>query len=62
MKPGFKIEAIGQIHIGVKDIARAVGFYRDVLGMPLLFEVLEQQMAFFDCNGNPPLPQCRLVR
>ena len=51
MKPEFRIEAIGQIHIGVKDIARAVGFYRDVLGMPLLFEVPEQQMAFFDCGG-----------
>ena len=51
MKPEFRVEAIGQIHIGVKDIDRAVGFYRDVLGMPLLFEVPEQQMAFFDCGG-----------
>jgi predicted enzyme related to lactoylglutathione lyase len=51
MKPGIGIEAIGQIHVGVKDIARAVGFYRDVLGMKLLFEVPEQRMAFFDCGG-----------
>ena len=51
MKPEFSVGAIGQIHIGVKDITRAVGFYRDVLGMPLLFEVPEQQMAFFDCGG-----------
>jgi catechol 2,3-dioxygenase-like lactoylglutathione lyase family enzyme len=28
-----------------------VAFYRDVLGMPLLFEVPEQDMAFFDCGG-----------
>jgi catechol 2,3-dioxygenase-like lactoylglutathione lyase family enzyme len=35
---GFQVSAIGQIHIGVKDIQRAVAFYRDVLGMPLLFE------------------------
>jgi predicted enzyme related to lactoylglutathione lyase len=47
----FKLEAIGQIHIGVKDIGRATAFYRDVLGMPLLFEVPEQKMAFFDCGG-----------
>ena len=45
------MESIGQIHIGVKDIKRAVEFYRDVLGMALLFEVPEQQMAFFDCGG-----------
>lgn len=51
MKPEFSVAAIGQIHIGVKDIDRAVGFYRDVLGMPLLFEVPEQKMAFFDCGG-----------
>lgn len=47
----FRLEAIGQIHIGVKDIKRAVDFYRDVLGMPLLFEVSDQKMAFFDCGG-----------
>lgn len=47
----FRLEAIGQIHIGVTDIGRAVRFYRDVLGMPLLFEVPDQDMAFFDCGG-----------
>ena len=51
MSDDFQVSAIGQIHIGVKDIQRAVAFYRDVLGMPLLFEVPEQQMAFFDCGG-----------
>lgn len=47
----FQLESIGQIHIGVSDIDRAVAFYRDVLGMTLLFEVPDQQMAFFDCGG-----------
>lgn len=42
---------IGQIHLTVGDIARSVAFYRDVLGMQLLFEVPEQSMAFFDCGG-----------
>ena len=51
MSADFKLESIGQLHIGVKDIKRAVAFYRDVLGMPLLFEVPEQEMAFFDCGG-----------
>ena len=51
MSGEFKLEAIGQIHVGVKDIQRAVEFYRDVLGLPLLFEIPDQQMAFFDCGG-----------
>jgi predicted enzyme related to lactoylglutathione lyase len=38
---------VAQIHISVSDISRAVAFYRDVLGIPLLFEVPGQQMAFF---------------
>jgi catechol 2,3-dioxygenase-like lactoylglutathione lyase family enzyme len=45
------IEAIGQIHITVGDLRRSVTFYRDVLGLPLLFEVPGQQMAFFACGG-----------
>jgi len=47
----FGIGAIGQIHISVDDIERAVAFYRDTLGMKLLFEVPGQPMAFFDCGG-----------
>jgi predicted enzyme related to lactoylglutathione lyase len=38
---------VGQIHISVRDIDRAVAFYRDVLGIPLLFQVSGQPMAFF---------------
>lgn len=45
------IKAVGQIHISVEDLPRAVAFYRDVLGMTLLFEVPAQSMAFFDCGG-----------
>lgn len=44
------IEAIGQIAIPVKDLARAVNFYRDVLGMQFLFEA-PPQLAFFNCGG-----------
>ena len=45
------IQRVGQIHLSVKDIDRAVAFYRDVLELPLLFEVPGQDMAFFDCGG-----------
>jgi catechol 2,3-dioxygenase-like lactoylglutathione lyase family enzyme len=42
---------IGQIHVSVSDVDRAVAFYRDVLGVPFLFRVPGQPMAFFDCDG-----------
>ncbi|MCA9737316.1 MAG: VOC family protein [Gemmatimonadota bacterium] len=42
--------AIGQIAVHVEDLPRAVGFYRDVLGLPLLFEA-PPSLAFFDCGG-----------
>jgi len=43
------IQNIGQISIIVKDVERATAFYRDVLGLKLLFTV--PSMAFFDCGG-----------
>jgi methylmalonyl-CoA/ethylmalonyl-CoA epimerase len=44
-----QIQRIGQIAINVHDTSRAVAFYRDVLGLKLLFTA--GQMAFFDCGG-----------
>ena len=38
---------VGQIHISVTDIDASVAFYRDVLGIPLLFQVPGMPMAFF---------------
>jgi predicted enzyme related to lactoylglutathione lyase len=38
---------VGQIHISVTDIDASVAFYRDVLGIPLLFQVPGRPMAFF---------------
>jgi methylmalonyl-CoA/ethylmalonyl-CoA epimerase len=43
------IQNIGQISIIVHDLQRATAFYRDVLGLPLLFSV--PNLAFFDCGG-----------
>ena len=41
---------IEQIAIPVRELARATAFYRDTLGMKLLFEV-PPTLAFFDCDG-----------
>jgi predicted enzyme related to lactoylglutathione lyase len=38
---------VGQIHISVSDVDRSVAFYRDVLGIQLLFQVPNMPMAFF---------------
>lgn len=51
MSSSGPIRSIGQIHISVSDVPRAVAFYRDVLGLRFLFEVPGQPMAFFDCGG-----------
>lgn len=46
---GSELGSIGQIAINVRDLSRATAFYRDTLGLKLLFEV--PGMAFFDCGG-----------
>lgn len=43
------LSTIGQIGITVTDVDRAITFYRDSLGMKLLFQV--PNMGFFDCAG-----------
>ena len=44
------LQRIHQISIRTQDTARAMAFYRDALGMKLLFEA-PPQLAFFDCGG-----------
>jgi len=46
----FTLDRIGQIAIIVRDTARATRFYRDTLGLRLLFEA-PPSLAFFDCGG-----------
>jgi methylmalonyl-CoA/ethylmalonyl-CoA epimerase len=41
---------IGQLAYTVSDVPRAVAFYRDALGLKLLFEA-PPGLAFFDCAG-----------
>jgi predicted enzyme related to lactoylglutathione lyase len=46
----MKIEKIGQVSIPVKDVDRALAFYRDVLGLTFLFRAGDK-LAFVDCGG-----------
>jgi methylmalonyl-CoA/ethylmalonyl-CoA epimerase len=46
----FGLNLIGQIAVPVTDIDRAIGFYRDVLGMRFLFQA-PSGLGFFDCEG-----------
>ena len=43
------LSEIGQIAITVRDLKQATAFYRDTLGMKLLFEV--PNMSFFACGS-----------
>jgi len=43
------ITGLGQIAINAHDIQRATAFYRDTLGLRLLFTA--GKLAFFDCGG-----------
>jgi methylmalonyl-CoA/ethylmalonyl-CoA epimerase len=45
----FGLSNIGQIAITVSQVDQAIAFYRDKLGMKLLFQV--PNMGFFDCGG-----------
>jgi methylmalonyl-CoA/ethylmalonyl-CoA epimerase len=44
------LATLGQIATAVKDLDRAVAFYRDALGLRLLFQA-PPGLAFFDCAG-----------
>lgn len=43
------IQNVGQIGVPVKDLNKAIHFYKEILGLTLLFNT--DSMAFFDCNG-----------
>ena len=49
LQDNASLARIGQIAINAHDVDRATAFYRDVLGLPLLFTV--PNLAFFDCGG-----------
>lgn len=45
-----ELSKIAQIALSTRDLPKAVAFYRDVVGLKLLFEV--SGMAFFDAGGT----------
>jgi methylmalonyl-CoA/ethylmalonyl-CoA epimerase len=45
----LSIQGITQLSIRVHDVAAAVTFYNETLGLPLLFS--QSNMALLDCNG-----------
>ena len=45
----FGLSQIGQIAVNAHDVDRAAAFYKDVLGMTMLFRA--GQLAFFDAGG-----------
>ena len=47
---GTALGRLKQISMRAHDVGRAVRFYRDVLGVPFLFEA-PPRLAFFDCHG-----------
>lgn len=51
MKSSIEVEKIGQIAIAITDLKASVEFYRNVLGLELLFEV-PSGLAFFNCGGT----------
>jgi methylmalonyl-CoA/ethylmalonyl-CoA epimerase len=50
LRPSPGLTQIGQIAVPITDIERSVAFYRDVLGMRLLFQV-PPGLGFFDVGG-----------
>ncbi|HTS71490.1 MAG TPA: VOC family protein [Terriglobia bacterium] len=44
------ISRLGQVQVRAHDVERATAFYRDVLGLKLLFQA-PPGLAFFDCGG-----------
>lgn len=58
--PPSGLGRIHQIAQPIADLERATAFYRDALGLPLLFTA-PPSLAFFDCGGvrlmlSPPSP------
>lgn len=46
---GIGISRLGQVSMNVHDLDRAIAFYRDTLGLPLLFTT--GNLGFFNCGG-----------
>ena len=46
------VRGLFESHLTVSDLSRSVAFYRDVVGLPVAFEVPERRAAFFWCGPS----------
>jgi hypothetical protein len=46
------VRGLFESHLTVTDLGRSVAFYRDVVGLPVAFEVPERGAAFFLVTGS----------
>src|SRR4051794_33395539 len=46
------VRGLFEAHLTVSDMRRSVAFYRDVVGLPIAFELPEGQAAFFWCGAT----------
>ena len=51
MSDQIGLAELGQISMRALDVPRAVAFYRNVLGVPFLFDITDPPMGFFDLEG-----------
>ena len=45
------VRGLFEAHLTVRDLSRSVAFYRDVVGLPIAFEVPDRGAAFFWCGA-----------
>jgi lactoylglutathione lyase len=50
-KPTVPVRGLFETHLTVSDLSRSLAFYRDVVGLPVAFELPERGAAFFWCGG-----------
>jgi lactoylglutathione lyase len=52
MSECIPVRGLFETHLTVRDMGRAVAFYRDVVGLPLALELRERGAAFFWIGGR----------
>ena len=45
------VRGLFEAHLTVRDLSRSLAFYRDVVGLPIAFEVPDRGAAFFWCGA-----------
>ena len=48
---GVPVRGLFEAHLTVSDLGRSLAFYRDVVGLPVAYELPERGAAFLWCGG-----------